>query len=57
MDVQVLQSLASIGASITTSGFLLVAWMLERRRADRLEAILFDDWKQGRVLERNEAKA
>jgi hypothetical protein len=56
MDVGTMQALAQIGASITTSGFLLLAWILERRRADRLESILFEDWKSERVLSRNEAK-
>lgn len=56
MDIQAIQAIAQIGASITTSGFLLLAWMLERRRADRLESILFEDWRQERVLDRSTEK-
>lgn len=34
-----LNAIVQIAPSITTSSMLLLAWMLERRRADRLEAI------------------
>lgn len=39
MENQLLSAIVQIAPSITTSSMLLLAWMLERRRADRLEAI------------------
>jgi len=51
MDIQAIQAIASLGASITTSGFLLLAWMLERRRADRLESIVTTDWLRTRTID------
>lgn len=39
MESQLLNAIIQIAPSITTSSMLLLAWMLERRRADRLEAI------------------
>jgi len=45
--MQALQALIQLGTSITTTGALLLAWMLERKRvdqerqrSDRLEATL-----------------
>lgn len=39
MENDMLNAIVQIAPSITTSSMLLLAWMLERRRADRLEAI------------------
>lgn len=39
MENQLLSAIVQIAPSITTSSMLLLAWMLERRRADRLESI------------------
>jgi len=35
MDIQAVQAIIQLGTSITTTGALLLAWMLERKRVDQ----------------------
>ena len=42
MDNTALTQIVQLGSSITTAGALLLAWILERRRADRLETYLLE---------------
>lgn len=39
MNDEAIMALIQLAPSITTSSVLIMAWMLERRRADRLESI------------------
>lgn len=56
MDSQLLQAIIQIAPSITTSSMLLLAWMLERRRADRLEAIALNRQEKQETLAMMQAK-
>jgi hypothetical protein len=51
MENSLLQAIVQLAPSITTSSMLLLAWMLERRRADRLEAIALNRQEQKERLE------
>lgn len=40
MENETLQSISSLAETVSTIAILLMAWIFERRRADRLEAKL-----------------
>lgn len=58
MDVETLQSIASIANSLTVAGILLFWVNLERRRADTAWSAIQEDWQRQREREisRQDAK-
>jgi len=51
MDNETVQFLASLAENLSTLGVLLMAWVFERRRADRLEAKLITSLEIDRASE------
>jgi len=56
MENDLIAAIVQIAPSITTSSMLLLAWMLERRRADRLEALAIHRIEKAETLAMMAAK-
>lgn len=53
MDTETIKSLVEVAGQLTATAILMLAWYREQKRADRLEALLTDDWQRKQVIQQN----